>query len=172
MIKQFAMRVNGAHVEVSTEDNVPLLYVLRNELNLKGARFGCGEGYCGACTVILNGRAVQSCNIPISSVMDADITTIESATIEVGGNEKLRKIAQCFINEQAAQCGYCIPGIILSTHSFVENNDSVSEHALLEYLTERNLCRCGTHIRIVKAIRNYLETTGKTRMDGSHVNTK
>lgn len=117
MIKQFTMRVNGADTEVSTEDNIPLLYVLRNELNLKGARFGCGEGYCGACTVILNGRAVQSCTTPISSVMDAEITTIECAMNEVGGNLKLQKIAQCFIDEQAAQCGYCIPGIILSAYS-------------------------------------------------------
>ena len=116
MIKQFTMRVNGADTEVSTEDNIPLLYVLRNELNLKGARFGCGEGYCGACTVILNGRAVQSCTTPISSGMDAEIITIESAMNEVGGNLKLQKIAQCFIDEQAAQCGYCIPGIILSTY--------------------------------------------------------
>ena len=172
MIKQFTMRVNGADTEVSTEDNIPLLYVLRNELNLKGARFGCGEGYCGACTVILNGRAVQSCTTPISSGMDAEIITIESAMNEVGGNLKLQKIAQCFIDEQAAQCGYCIPGIILSTYSFIENNDSVDEHALFEYLTERNLCRCGTHIRIVKAIRNYLKVAGKTRTDVSHVNSK
>jgi nicotinate dehydrogenase subunit A len=101
------------------------------------------------------------------SVVDSDITTIESVALEPSG--ELNRLAQCFVDEQAAQCGYCISGIILSVHSFIENNIEVDESALLEYITERNLCRCGTHVRIVRAIRNYLNTALKAHSEPSYV---
>src|SRR5450631_1686223 len=109
MPETFKLRVNGREHEVRAEPNTPLLYILRNDLKLKGTRFGCGEGHCGACTVLLDGRAVQSCDTPLWSVPGHAITTIEG----LGGADTLHPIQQAFIDEQAAQCGYCINGIMM-----------------------------------------------------------
>src|SRR5215469_7865982 len=108
MAETFKLRVNGRDCKVRAEPNTPLLYILRNDLKLKGTRFGCGEGRCGACNVLFDGNAVQSCDMPLSSTVGHDITPIEG----IGGESGLHHVQQAFIDEQAIQCGYCIDGII------------------------------------------------------------
>jgi nicotinate dehydrogenase subunit A len=151
MPETFKLRVNGEEREVSAEPNTPLLYILRNDLKLKGTRFGCGEGHCGACTVLIDGRAVQSCDSPLWSAPGHEITTIEG----LGGahaRDGLHPIQQAFIEEQAAQCGYCIDGVIMSAKALLDHNPDPSDADIAAAL-ERNLCRCGTHVRILRAIK-------------------
>src|SRR5215212_11110602 len=112
--------VNGARHEVAAEPETPLLYVLRNDLKLKGARFGCGLGQCGACTVIIDGKAVQSCDVPVSAVAGLSITTIEG----IGTPDAPHPLQRAFIGEQAAQCGYCLSGIIMSAKALLDRNPS------------------------------------------------
>lgn len=155
------LTVNNHPVTIECDDNTPLLYVLRNDLNIKGPRFGCGTGHCGACTVIVNGNAVQSCDTPMWSVIDAQVHTIESLT---KANGELHPLQEAFIEEQAVQCGYCIPGIIMTVKAQLDkyaiDKDSLNadklETTILHELTERNLCRCGTQFRIIKAIRKVI----------------
>src|SRR5678815_1303336 len=113
-----AIQVNGLRHEVLAESETPLLYVLRNELKLKGARFGCGLGQCGACTVIVDGKAVQSCDVPVSAVAGKSVTTIEA----IGTADKPHPLQQAFIREQAAQCGYCVTGIIMTAKALLDRN--------------------------------------------------
>ena len=141
------IRVNGVEREVRAEPATPLLYILRNDLGLKGTRFGCGEGHCGACTVLLDNKAVQSCDTPLWSAAGHDITTVEG--LSQGGAP--HPIQQAFLGEQAAQCGYCINGIMMSAMALLERNPDPSEAEIIAAL-ERNLCRCGTHVRILRAI--------------------
>jgi len=136
--------VNGASYEVQAEAATPLLYILRNDLNLKGVRFGCGTGHCGSCTVVMDGRAIQSCDTPLWSAAGQEITTVE-------GLGEAHPLRQAFLDEQAAQCGYCINGILMSAAALLEKNKSPSKNKITEAL-ERHLCRCGTHVRILKAI--------------------
>jgi len=150
MADAFKLRVNGRDCEVRAEPNTPLLYVLRNDLKLKGTRFGCGEGQCGACNVLLDGNVVQSCDTPLWSVPGHDITTIEGIGAAVAGG--LHPVQQAFIDEQAIQCGYCIDGIIISAVALLERNNDPSDEDIAAAL-DRNLCRCGTHVRIFRAIR-------------------
>lgn len=138
------LKVNGRVHEVSAEPDTPLLYVLRNDLKLKGTRFGCGTGQCGACKVVVNGAAVTSCDTPLWSVEGKEVTTVESP--------RLDPIRQAFLEEQAAQCGYCIDGIMVSAFSLLMKEKNPSEKQIRDAL-ERNLCRCGSHVRILKAIR-------------------
>jgi nicotinate dehydrogenase subunit A len=142
------IRVNGREHEVTAEESTPLLYALRNDLKLKGTRFGCGVGQCGACTVLLDGNAVQSCDTPVWAAAGHDITTIEG----LGSGGKLHPLQQAFIEEQAAQCGYCINGIIMSAAAFLKKKKEFSDDELRAALG-RNLCRCGTHVRILRAIK-------------------
>ena len=148
MAERFKLRLNGRDCEVRAEPNTPLLYVLRNDLKLKGTRFGCGEGHCGACRVLLDGNAVTSCDMPLWSVPGHEITTIEG----IGGEGRLHPVQQAFIDAQAVQCGYCIDGIIISTVALLRRNPNPSDEEIAAAL-ERNLCRCGTHVRILRAIR-------------------
>jgi len=150
MADTFKLRVNGRDCEVQAEPNTPLLYILRNDLKLKGTRFGCGEGQCGACNVLLDGNVVQSCDTPLWSVPGHEITTVEG----IGGPDAgaLHPAQQAFIDEQAIQCGYCIDGIIISAVALLERNNDPSDKDIAAAL-ERNLCRCGTHVRIFRAIR-------------------
>ena len=141
------VRVNGVEREVSAESSTPLLYILRNDLELKGTRFGCGEGHCGACTVLLDGNAVQSCDTPLWAAAGHEITTVEGLS-QAGAPHALKR---AFIGEQAAQCGYCINGIMMSAMALLERNPDPSEAEIIGAL-ERNLCRCGTHTRILRAI--------------------
>jgi len=151
-----SLTVNGVRHAVEAEAETPLLYVLRNDLKLKGTRFGCGSGLCGACTVIIDGKAVQSCDIPVSAVAGKSVTTIEG----LGSIDQPHPLQQAFINEQAGQCGFCLAGIIMSTQALVAANPRPSEEEIREALA-RNLCRCGTHQRILRAIRSAITEASK-----------
>jgi len=144
------LNVNGKRVTTTVDDpDVPLLYVLRGNLELHGPRFGCGLAQCGACTVHIDGKAVRSCVKPLSSVTDKNrIITLEG----LGTAEKLHPVQRAFIEEQAAQCGYCINGMIMEAAAFLATNKKPSETDIRNALA-RNLCRCGTHTRIVKAVK-------------------
>lgn len=146
------INVNGRPCRVEAEPETPLLYVLRNELKLKGTRFGCGLGQCGACTVIVDGAAVQSCDVPVSAVAGKRVTTIEA--LSEGG--RLHPLQQAFIDEQAAQCGYCASGIIMSAKALLDAKPRATDDEVREALAG-NLCRCGTHSRILRAIRRVAE---------------
>ena len=143
-------KLNGRMVEVEADPNAPLLYLLRNDLDFKGSRFGCGTGNCGSCTVIIDGQAVQSCTTPLWSVASAsgqEIWTIEGlATDPVGA-----LVRDAFLQEQAAQCGYCINGWIMTAAAFLEKNPKPTEAQIQEALTGIK-CRCGTHMAIMRAI--------------------
>jgi nicotinate dehydrogenase subunit A len=144
------LNVNGKRVTTTVDDpDVPLLYVLRGNLELHGPRFGCGLAQCGACTVHIDGKAVRSCVKPLSSVTDKNrIITLEG----LGTAEKPHPVQRAFIEEQAAQCGYCINGMIMEAAAFLATNKKPSETDIRNALA-RNLCRCGTHTRIVKAVK-------------------
>jgi nicotinate dehydrogenase subunit A len=141
--------VNGFMVTVAVDDpDTPLLYVLRNELGLHGPRFGCGLGQCGACTVHVDGMAVRSCIVPLSSVTHGKVVTLEG--LSTGGHR--HPVQQAFIDEQAVQCGYCINGMIMQSAALLTQNPKPTEQQIKAELAS-NLCRCGTHLRIVRAVR-------------------
>jgi nicotinate dehydrogenase subunit A len=141
------LHVNGTIAHVRVDPETPLIYVLRNDLQLKGARFGCGVGMCGACTVLVDGRAVESCDVPTGSVAGRSITTIEGLARE----NELHPLQEAFLEEQAGQCGYCLSGILMATVALLEADASPSEAAIREAL-DGHLCRCGAHARILRAI--------------------
>jgi aerobic-type carbon monoxide dehydrogenase small subunit (CoxS/CutS family) len=140
--------VNGRSVEVDDDPRTPLLYVLRDTLELNGAKFGCGLGQCGACTVLVDGTAVFSCITPIAEVAGRRITTVEG----LGTRQRPGIVQQAFIAEQAAQCGYCIAGMIMRAQALLDRGGSPSDDEIQAAL-EPNLCRCGTHSRILRAVR-------------------
>jgi len=140
--------VNGKRHVISAEPETPLLYVLRNDLQLKGARFGCGLGQCGACTVLVDGKPVQSCDFPLSAAAGKAVLTIEG----LSANGRPHPLQQAFIDEQAAQCGYCVTGIIMTAKALLDTNPHPSD-AEIRAALKGNLCRCGTHQRILRAIR-------------------
>jgi nicotinate dehydrogenase subunit A len=146
------LNVNGASHSVQADPETPLLYVLRNDLNLKGTRFGCGTGLCGSCTVIVDGRAVQSCDMPVSAAAGKAVTTIEG----LAKNGTPHPLQQAFVNEQAAQCGYCLSGIIMAAKALLDSNPRAAD-AEIRAALKGNLCRCGTHHRILQAIRSVAE---------------
>ena len=154
---KFTLRVNGTPREVSVDADAPLLYVLRNDLELNGPKFGCGLAQCGACTVLVNGEAVRSCVTPIGRLGDAAIITLEG----LGMRDKPHPLQRAFIDEQAAQCGYCINGMIMSAKALLDRNPKPSETEVREALAT-NLCRCGTHNRIVRAILRAADEMGRT----------
>jgi nicotinate dehydrogenase subunit A len=139
--------INGERRSVSAAPDTALLYVLRNDLGLSGSRFGCGSGQCGACFVLIDGRAMPSCDAPLWSVADKKITTIEG----LGGNGELHAVQRALIAEQAAQCGYCMSGIAVSAAALLRTNPDPDEVQIREAL-DRNLCRCGSHNRVVRAV--------------------
>jgi nicotinate dehydrogenase subunit A len=151
------LKVNGASRSVSAEPDAPLLYVLRNDLAFNGAKFGCGLAQCGACTVLVEGRATRSCVTPISAVGQGEVTTIEG----LGTIEKPHPLQQAFIDEQAAQCGYCINGMIMAAKELLDSKPRPSEGEVREALAG-NLCRCGTHNRIVRAVLRAAQANGRT----------
>jgi nicotinate dehydrogenase subunit A len=148
---QTTLLVNGKNKSINIDDDTPLLYALRDNLNMKGPKFGCGLGQCGACTVHVDGQAVRSCVTPVTSVSGKKITTLEG----LGSTAKPGKLQQAFIDEQAAQCGYCINGMIMTASAFLAKNKNPSDQQIADALSG-NLCRCGTHQRIVAAVRRYL----------------
>jgi nicotinate dehydrogenase subunit A len=140
------LTVNGQEVEVDRGDDTPLLTVLRDTLGLVGSRFGCGQGLCGACMVLLDGRPVPSCDIPVWQAADSQVVTVEGLAAD-GGNAVQRSL----IAHQAAQCGFCISGIVVAATALLSDTPDASEDDVRGAL-ERNLCRCGTHQRIVEAV--------------------
>jgi nicotinate dehydrogenase subunit A len=163
MAAKFTLTVNGKPVEVEAEPDTPLLYILRNDLGLNGAKFGCGLGQCGACTVVLSGNAIRSCQLPVGMVGKEAITTIEG----LGTVEKPHPIQAAFITEQAAQCGYCSNGMIMSAHALLQKKKKPSHDEIRQALAG-NLCRCGTHHRILRAIaRAALAMGGKSESKGA-----
>ena len=151
------LKVNGASRSVPAEPDTPLLYVLRNDFALNGAKFGCGLAQCGACTVLVDGKPVRSCITPIGSLSNAEITTIEG----LGTPDKPHALQKAFINEQAVQCGYCINGMIISAKELLDRKPRPSEADVREALAG-NLCRCGTHNRIVRAVLRASQANGRT----------
>ena len=145
---QFTLNINGTQRSVDAPDEESLLFVLRNHLNLTGAKYGCGEGQCGACTVLLNGRATRSCLVPVSSAANLKIETIEG--LERDG--RLSAVQQAFIDEDAMQCGYCIPGMIMNATSLLRHTPHPSDDQILTAMNG-NICRCGAYPRILAAIR-------------------
>jgi nicotinate dehydrogenase subunit A len=139
--------VNGRRVEVRTEPDTALLYVLRNHLGLKGTRFGCGLGQCGSCFVLLDGQPAYSCDTPMWAVADREVTTVEG----LGTAERGHPVARAIVDGQAAQCGYCISGIVIAAAALLADNDDPTE-AEVRGALDRNLCRCGAHNRIVRAV--------------------
>ena len=143
-----ALTVNGKTHEVDDDPATPLLYVLRNTLELNAAKYGCGIGQCGSCTVLVDGEAMFSCLVPIAALPGTKITTLEGlGTIAAPG-----PLQRAFIAEQAAQCGYCIPGMIMRAQALLQRNPKPSDDQIREQLNT-NLCRCGTHMRIIRAVR-------------------
>src|ERR671938_1489001 len=138
------LKVNGKSRTVDADPETPLLYVLRNDLELNGPKFGCGLGQCGACTVIIEGNAIRSCVTPVKSVGAKSVTTLEG----LGTVKKMHPIQQAFLDEQAAQCGYCINGMIMSTKALLDKTPRPSDSEIRQALAG-NLCRCGTHTRIL-----------------------
>ena len=151
------LKVNGVSRSVPAEPDTPLLYVLRNDFELNGAKFGCGLAQCGACTVLIDGRATRSCVTPISAVEKSEITTLEG----LGTIDKLHPLQRAFIDEQAAQCGYCINGMIMTAKELLDRNPRPSEDDVRSALAA-NLCRCGTHNRIIRAVLRAAQSNGRT----------
>lgn len=142
------LNVNARDHDVEADPDTPLLYVLRDELGLNGAKFGCGLGQCGACTVIVDGSAVFSCLTPIATLAGRQVTTIEGlGTVSAPGT-----MQRAFIDEQAAQCGYCIAGMVMRAQALLARTPNPSEQQIRDGM-EPNLCRCGTHMRILAAVR-------------------
>ena len=142
--------VNGRRHRVEAPGDTPLLYVLRNDLQLNGAKFGCGLGQCGACTVIVNGQAARSCVTPVGTVGSNEITTLEG----LGTAEKPHPLQQAFIDEQAAQCGFCLSGVILTAKTFLDRNPRATDEQIQQALSGV-LCRCFAHNRMRRAIHRY-----------------
>jgi nicotinate dehydrogenase subunit A len=150
------LRVNGRAQTLEIEDPaMPLLYALRDQFDLSGPKFGCGLGQCGACTVIINGEAVRSCQLPVSSVQGREITTLEG----LGTPENLSPVQAAFVAEQAAQCGYCTNGMIMTATAFLAKNPRPTEAQAREALAG-NLCRCGTHVRVLAAVMRVANANG------------
>lgn len=143
-----AFNVNGKSQQIDAEPDTPLLYVLRNDLALNGAKFGCGLGQCGSCTVLVDGRPIISCVIPISVLEGRQVTTLEG----LGTPDAPGPVQRAFIEEQAAQCGFCIPGMILRAQGLLNANRDPTEAEIRKHMAS-NLCRCGTHMRIMKAVK-------------------
>ena len=144
----FVLRINGQQVAVEADPKTPLLYILRNDLQLNGPKYGCGLGECGACCILIEGRAVRSCTIPVAAVAKRPITTLEG----LGTDQYLHPVQQAFIEESGAQCGYCLNGMIISSVALLGRNPNPQEADIREAL-RFNLCRCGTHVEILAAVR-------------------
>ncbi len=157
MSKSIGLTVNGMPHEVAATADTPLIYVLRNDLNLKGNRFGCGEGLCGCCTVLLDGHAIQSCSTPLAAAEGKAVTTIEG----IGSDAAPHPLQQAFIEEQAGQCGYCLPGFIMGAVALLKRNPAPTDAEIASEL-DLHLCRCGAYDRIRRAIRRASQQMSET----------
>ncbi|MBI4470922.1 MAG: (2Fe-2S)-binding protein [Acidobacteria bacterium] len=150
------LRANGRTYSIDVDPETPLLYILRNDLNLHAAKFGCGLGQCGACTVVVEGEAIRSCITAVGLVEGFDITTLEG----LGSLYRPHPIQQAFIDNHAAQCGYCTNGFIMQAKALVDAHPYPTRAQIVEAL-QGNLCRCGTHVRILAAVQQYAEEQSK-----------
>jgi isoquinoline 1-oxidoreductase subunit alpha len=153
MATTIGLEINGKQYSVNYPPDTPLLYVLRDELGLTGTKYGCGEGMCGACTVLLAGTARRSCQIPVSAAVSKPITTIEG----LEQNGALHPVQQAFLDAEAFQCAYCTSGMIMSSVSLLQTNPRPSAEQIVQSL-QGNICRCGTHPRILEAVQRAAET--------------
>jgi nicotinate dehydrogenase subunit A len=144
--EEIAFTLNGRAVAVRSDPTVPLLHVLREDLGLRATRFGCGQATCGACTVIVNGQAVMSCDFPVSAVAGATVETAESLD-----TVPPHPLLDAFLDHQAGQCGYCLPGILMASKALLDA-EPAPDRARIARALDANLCRCGTHVRILDAI--------------------
>ncbi|MAP06418.1 MAG: 2Fe-2S iron-sulfur cluster-binding protein [Pseudomonadota bacterium] len=151
MANKYSLTVNGQKHEIESDPDTPLLYILRNDLKLKGTKFGCGGGVCGACTVIMDGLAIFSCDTPIWSIDDKKIETIEGIS-----QDGIHPLQELLIDEQAGQCGYCLSGIIMKVKAITDDDPTKSVDDIANEL-DRNLCRCGSQLRILNAVKKYLD---------------
>jgi aerobic-type carbon monoxide dehydrogenase small subunit (CoxS/CutS family) len=149
MSDTISFRLNGQSVHVSVDPSRPLLWVLRTDLALTGPKYGCGEGYCGGCTVLVDQRAMRSCSLTVKEVADREVTTIEG----LAKNGELHPLQQAFMEHDALQCGFCTPGMILTAVALLHTNPQPSREQIIRGM-EDNLCRCGAHARIVDAIQS------------------
>jgi aerobic-type carbon monoxide dehydrogenase small subunit (CoxS/CutS family) len=147
MRKSIRFRLNGRPITLDTDEDRILLWVLRGDLALTGTKYGCGEGLCGACTVLVDGKAVRSCQVPLKAIEKTDVVTIEG----LARNGTLHPLQQAFIDHGAFQCGYCTPGMIMSAQALLLDQPRPTRAAILKGM-EQNLCRCGAHQRVVAAI--------------------
>ena len=154
--------VNGTPHDVTAAPDTPLLYVLRNDLGLTGPKFGCGLGQCGSCMVLIDGSVARSCTTPLSAAARGPITTIEG----LGTPEKPHPVQQAFIDEQAAQCGYCSNGMIMSAAALIGRNKQPTRQQIRSTLNG-NLCRCGSHMRIIRAVERAAALSGASDKGGS-----
>jgi nicotinate dehydrogenase subunit A len=145
---RISLKVNGKTHTVDTEPDTPLLYVLRDDLKLNGPKFGCGLSQCGACTVIMDGKAIRSCVTAVKSATNRPVTTLEG----LGSVKKMHPIQKAFLDEQAVQCGYCINGMVMTTKALLDRTPKPTDAQIQEALAG-NLCRCGTHVRILRAVK-------------------
>lgn len=157
MEEKISFNLNGKKTVVLTEPNQTLLWVLRNQLGLTGTKFGCGNGFCGACTVLIDREPTRSCMTPVSDIAGKEVITIEG--LARGG--KLSPVQQAFVDHDALQCGYCTPGMIMTATGLLMKNPTPTRQEIIEGL-EDNLCRCGAHVRIIEAV----ETAAKVMKGG------
>jgi nicotinate dehydrogenase subunit A len=150
LMSAITLKVNGQTHALDLDPATPLLYALSDDLELRGPKFGCGLGQCGACTVIVKGQAVRSCITPVKSVDGAEITTLEG----LGAIDKPHPIQRAFIDRQASQCGFCVSGIIMTAKAFLDKNPKATE-AQIQQAMSGVLCRCFTHVRMLEAIKTY-----------------
>ena len=155
MTKTIRFRLNGKPTTLETDAERTLLWVLRDDLGLTGTKFGCGEGLCGACTVVVDGEAVRSCSVPFSSVDGKEVVTIEG----IAGGGALHPLQQAFVEHGGFQCGYCTPGMIMNAYALLRANPKASREAIVTGM-EDNLCRCGAHQRILAAIEDVARGKG------------
>jgi len=144
------LKVNGRQVMLDVDPATPLLYVLSDDLALRGPKFGCGLGQCGSCTVIVKGQAIRSCVTPVSTVSGSEVTTLEG----LGSSEKPHAIQKAFIDEQAMQCGFCVSGVIMTAKAYLDRNPKASEAEIQQALSNV-LCRCHAHSRMIRAVNRY-----------------
>ncbi|OHB65061.1 MAG: ferredoxin [Planctomycetes bacterium RBG_13_60_9] len=159
MAETIAFKLNGESVSVTTDGQRPLLWVLRTDFNLTGAKFGCGQAHCGACTVLVDNKAVRSCVYPVRNANGREVRTIEG----LSKNGDLHPLQKAFVKHDALQCGFCTPGMILTAYSLLRENPQPTREEILEGM-DQNLCRCGAHTRIIDAIQ-----TAAAEMKGGNV---
>ena len=157
MKETIRFRLNGKHVSLEVDPSRFLLWVLRTDLGLTGAKYGCGEGHCGACTVLVNRRAVRSCRLPLQAVAGKEVSTVEGLATD----GQLHALQKAFVEHDALQCGYCTPGMIMNAYGLLLNTPRPSRNQIIQ-LMEGNLCRCGAHQRIIQAIETAAKEMGGT----------